>query len=714
MVLRHQRKIFVAGGRIRLEDSDDEGYNEGESLFESTRRTATLVFSDVSYNVAGKPVLASVSGLVQPGEMLAIMGPSGAGKSSFLDILARKPKRGTVTGSVLINNAIPARRQFKKLAGYVDQEDVLMGTLTVRETLMYSALLRLPRDMPLKVKQRRVEETLSELGIQHIADMPIGVPGRRGISGGEKRRVSIGKELVTSPSILFLDEPTSGLDSYNAYVVMECLKKLARVHKRTVVVTIHQPRSNIFKMFDSLLLLAEGRTVYFGPAQQATHYFASIGYPIPPEYNIADYLIDLTMNKPNTSSPSEPEPPTSSFSVPFLSRRSNSTASIASTRVLEDLAATSPTLPTAHAPANLLQQAIADIAGVPDQQDELTMLTSSNHSHTLIEGYRNSEAAESVRAAIRHTVGGEPLNVPPPTSSRFGSSFGGAFADRADGSLSLPAFLHEFSLLASRTFTNLYRNPFLFLAHCVIALGLGLLLGSLFWQVDNDLPGVQNRLGVLFFMCALLGFASTSALDIFAQERVLFMRERENGYYGPAAYFWSKVLFDILPLRVIPPLLMGSVSYYMVGLNPNLIVFLKFLLVLVLFNLVAAGVCLCFATAFKSVGAGNLLASLIMLFAMLFGGFLLNKEHIPIFLRWIQYLSFFNYGYEALIVNELKDMTLRDDSIVDIQIPGSVILSRFGFNGQAFWQDVRALGIMFVGTMVLAFTFLKVLVRERR
>lgn len=168
------------------------------------------------------------------------MGPSGAGKSSFLDILARKPKRGTVTGSVLINNAIPARRQFKKLAGYVDQEDVLMGTLTVRETLMYSALLRLPRDMPLKVKQRRVEETLSELGIQHIADMPIGVPGRRGISGGEKRRVSIGKELVTSPSILFLDEPTSGLDSYNAYVVMECLKKLARVHKRTVVVTIHQ------------------------------------------------------------------------------------------------------------------------------------------------------------------------------------------------------------------------------------------------------------------------------------------------------------------------------------------------------------------------------------------------------------------------------------------------------------------------------------------
>lgn len=154
---------------------------------------------------------------------------------------------------------------------------------------------------------------------------------------------------------------------------------------------------------------------------------------------------------------------------------------------------------------------------------------------------------------------------------------------------------------------------------------LGILLGSLFWQVDVDLSGVQNRLGVLFFMCALLGFASTSALDMFNKERVLFMRERENGYYSPASYFVAKVLFDVVPLRVIPPLVMGSVNYYMIGLNPALPVFGKFLLVLVLFNLAAAGLCLCFATAFKNVSAANLLASLIMLFSMLFGGFLLNK-----------------------------------------------------------------------------------------
>lgn len=181
---------------------------------------------------------------------------------------------------------------------------------------------------------------------------------------------------------------------------------------------------------------------------------------------------------------------------------------------------------------------------------------------------------------------------------------------------------------------------------------LGILLGSLFWQVDVDLSGVQNRLGVLFFMCALLGFASTSALDMFNKERVLFMRERENGYYSPASYFVAKVLFDVVPLRVIPPLVMGSVNYYMIGLNPALPVFGKFLLVLVLFNLAAAGLCLCFATAFKNVSAANLLASLIMLFSMLFGGFLLNKgkhwskkKERELWVNWMLCLQQITYPY---------------------------------------------------------------------
>ena len=162
------------------------------------------------------------------------------GKSSLLDILARKHKRGVASGSIMINGSVPTRKHFKQLSGYVDQDDTLMGTLTVHETLMYAAMLRLPRKMSTRLKQKRVAEVIQELGLESIANSKIGTPGQRGISGGEKRRVSIGKELVTSPSLLFLDEPTSGLDAFNACVVMECLRKLTKQGKRTVVVTIHQ------------------------------------------------------------------------------------------------------------------------------------------------------------------------------------------------------------------------------------------------------------------------------------------------------------------------------------------------------------------------------------------------------------------------------------------------------------------------------------------
>ncbi|KAG1064106.1 hypothetical protein G6F42_027071 [Rhizopus arrhizus] len=198
-----QKKMF--GTRIELDDDEDD-----ESVLNySTSNEVALTFADVSYTVAGKPILSDINGFVEPGQLTAVMGPSGAGKSSLLDILSRKHKRGVISGKNLINVTSPTRRQFKRITGFVDQDDSLMGTLTVRETLTYAALMRLPRKIPLKVKQKRVEDVIQELGISKIADSKIGMPGQRGISGGEKRRVSIGKELVTSPSLLFLDEPTS-------------------------------------------------------------------------------------------------------------------------------------------------------------------------------------------------------------------------------------------------------------------------------------------------------------------------------------------------------------------------------------------------------------------------------------------------------------------------------------------------------------------------
>lgn len=282
-------------GKIRL-NGDDSNNGDAISKLMGQRVPATVHFDGLSYVAPnGKQVLSEVSGNVQPGQLLAVMGASGAGKSTFLDILAQKTKRGTVGGHIRVNGKTMSSTKYRRITGFVDQEDTLMGTLTVYETVLYSALLRLPREMSYEDKKMRTLETLHELGILGIKDSRIGESGKRSISGGEKRRVSIACELVTSPSILFLDEPTSGLDAFNAINVIESLKSLAETYNRTVVFTIHQPRSNIVTLFDQLLLLAGGKVVYSGGYRQCQSYFESIGHSCPPGFNIADYLSKLDL-----------------------------------------------------------------------------------------------------------------------------------------------------------------------------------------------------------------------------------------------------------------------------------------------------------------------------------------------------------------------------------------------------------------------------------
>lgn len=199
------------GGRIQLPD------DASKSLLDS-HIPAALQFSDLSYTLpSGLRVLDAITGSVQPGEIMAVLGASGAGKSTLLDLLARKAKRGAVEGEILVNGKKVSESEYRRVVGFVDQEDTLMGTLTVYETVLYSALLRLPREMGMAEKKMRVLETMQELGILGIRDSRVGESGQRGISGGEKRRVSIACELVTSPSILFLDEPTSGESFLSAF-----------------------------------------------------------------------------------------------------------------------------------------------------------------------------------------------------------------------------------------------------------------------------------------------------------------------------------------------------------------------------------------------------------------------------------------------------------------------------------------------------------------
>ncbi|EYU23962.1 hypothetical protein ABFS82_12G014500 [Erythranthe guttata] len=242
-----------------------------------------------------RPILAGVSGYVEPGEVLAVMGPSGCGKSTLLDALAGRLDSNTrQKGEILING----RKQALAFgtSAYVTQDDTLMTTLTVREAVHYSALLQLPNTMSNSEKKKRAEDTIKEMGLQDAVDTRIGGWSVKGLSGGQKRRVSICIEILTRPKLLFLDEPTSGLDSASSYHVMSRIIKIARQDRRTVVVSIHQPSGEVFDLFHNLCLLSSGRVVYFGSTSAANSFFASNGFPCPSMRNPSDHYL-RTINK---------------------------------------------------------------------------------------------------------------------------------------------------------------------------------------------------------------------------------------------------------------------------------------------------------------------------------------------------------------------------------------------------------------------------------
>ncbi|XP_060167890.1 ABC transporter G family member 1-like [Lycium barbarum] len=235
-----------------------------------------------------KTILKGLTGYARPGELLAIMGPSGCGKSTLLDTIAGRLGSSTrQSGDILTNG----RKQTLAhgTSAYVTQEDTLMATLTVKEAVYYSAELQLPNSMPKSEKKQIADMTMKEMGLQDAMETRIGGWSGKGISGGQKRRVSICLEILTRPKLLFLDEPTSGLDSAASYYVMKTVASQSQ--GRTIIASIHQPSAEVFSLFHSLCLLSAGRTVYFGPASAAIEFFASSGYPCPTLQNPSDHFL---------------------------------------------------------------------------------------------------------------------------------------------------------------------------------------------------------------------------------------------------------------------------------------------------------------------------------------------------------------------------------------------------------------------------------------
>ncbi|XP_044506713.1 ABC transporter G family member 20-like [Mangifera indica] len=239
-----------------------------------------------------KILLNDISGEAREGEIMAVLGASGSGKSTLIDALADRIAKESLKGTVTLNGEILESRLLKVISAYVMQDDLLFPMLTVEETLMFSAEFRLPRSLSRRKKKARVQALIDQLGLRNAANTVIGDEGHRGVSGGERRRVSIGTDIIHDPILLFLDEPTSGLDSTSAFMVVKVLQRIA-LSGSIVIMSIHQPSYRILSLLDRLIFLSHGNTVYGGTPANLPEFFSEFGHPIPENENRTEFALDL-------------------------------------------------------------------------------------------------------------------------------------------------------------------------------------------------------------------------------------------------------------------------------------------------------------------------------------------------------------------------------------------------------------------------------------
>ncbi|EKM83122.1 hypothetical protein AGABI1DRAFT_98017 [Agaricus bisporus var. burnettii JB137-S8] len=630
------------------------------------RRRVTLEWTNLTYIVPGsydrtfwsfgskggheQTILNALTGRVEPGQMMAILGPSGAGKTTLVEILAGKNKSGTISGQVLTSPSYDL--QGPPRIGFVPQQDILPPMLTVFEALLFAARLRLPESIPDTEKQERAIALLERLGIESIRNARIGDnSGRksRGISGGEMRRVSIGLELIACPDILILDEPTSGLDSVSAARVARVLHEIAHdpVNPIPVIASIHQPSSQLYQQFDTVLLLSQGHTLYSGAGSMAPveHFNATnVAPPYLQGYNVADYLLEVAS-----------DPPVSLF----------------------DLSSSHKQLPRG--------------SGSNCEVSE------KGHSSLNRDGEKkgNSEdlAIMNEQAATPHRTNGRTKNMYATT------------------------FLTQLQHLSGREWKILRRDKSLFITHTAVASVLGVFCGGLYYQTDTSIAGFQSRVGCLFFLGALIAFSSLSALYNIVDIRPLFLRERSSAYYSPTSWLLSRFLFDMIPLRLIPTIIVSSITYWMAGLAPHPPNFFKFLFVLVLYSMAMTLFNFLLGTLFQNGGIAILLSALSALYQMTFAGFFVHLNSIPPVLRWLQWLCPLKYNLEALSVNEVGSGLLIQDTLegVPVNVSASLIMNLlFGFGSNNYYRDILVLFAFIAGFGVGVIGIVWFKVRERR
>ncbi|KAK4492628.1 hypothetical protein RD792_003446 [Penstemon davidsonii] len=555
-----------------------------------------------------KLILKGITGIVLPSEMLVMLGPSGSGKTTLLTALGGR-LGGHLAGNITYNNK-PFSNAMKSNTGFVAQDDVLHPHLTVTETLVYTALLRLPKTLTKEQKSQHAEAVITQLGLSRCKDSIIGGGLLKGISGGERKRVSIAQEMMINPSLLFLDEPTSGLDSTTSQRIVFTLWELAN-GGRTIVMTIHQPSSRLYYMFHKVLLLSEGNPLYFGKGSNALDYFSSVGFVPSVAMNPADFLLDLANG----------------------------------------------------------------ISFDDSCEDEIAI------KQTLVCSYK-----ENLSESVKSEVGSDHNQV----------------HDSIDHDKKLKrwssTWCQQFDVLFRRGLKERRHESFSVLKIAQVLL-VAILCGLLWWQSDTS-RHLQDQLGFLFFYCGFwVTYPVFLGIFTFSQDRAMLRKERASGMYHLSSYFMAMTLGD-LPMDLVLPTVFFIITYWMVGLNPTPGSFFSGLFVLLYSVLCSKGLGLAIGAVIVDIESASAFGTVLTLTFFLPSGFYV--QNVPVFIRWIKYISINQYSYKLLLLSQYKPgETYTCGNNKTCLVEHFDIVKTVGLDGLATY--VVAMTIMLVGYRLIAY-----------
>ncbi|XP_069134109.1 uncharacterized protein [Argopecten irradians] len=642
-------------------------------------RGMELVFRDVSAHIGPKQVLKDVSGMVKAGQLLAIMGPSGAGKTTLLNTLAGRNQLSS--GEITLNGS-KISKALKRKVCYVLQQDVFFPNLTLKETLTFAAMVRLPDSMSKKKKLEKVNEIVEALDLSKCLETIIGDMWTRGLSGGEKKRANIACELITDPLMIYLDEPTSGLDYSTAFSLVQTLKMYARQHNKTVVATIHQPSSFIFYQFDSLLLMSEGESAYFGDIDKVVEFFSSVGMEMSQHYNPADFVLEKLK---------EDEKTRKRIVVAAYDQRQKSDW---------------PTILKRE------QNGVKMNHIVPKSDSDSNSKESKNlyDKLSIIKRFRSKPKQAANDEEDPGSIHVSLMELDDIDNNVIETSM-------EDKQKWPTGFLTQYTNLTIRTFqqskTQIF-NKF----KVIESVTMTVLVCLIWFQLPRTEATLQDRMGVIFFMSMNYGFTPLfDTVTSFPSERMVINKERASGWYRVSAYYLAKMTSE-LPLILAQPLVFGTIVYWSVGLN-GVSAYLATIGTLFIHSITGQSIGLFLGIAIILIREAMTIATVCIMTTMLLGGF--YTRHLPFWLTWLKYISFLHYTFHCLMSLEFTDappvLCASSTNISESQfasclhqnvtfIPSQEVLQFFGVDWP-FWKYLLPLFIFIIAFRIAGYFVLR-------